>query len=287
MSIVDCVGRERMISDSVVVDKVQIIGLMLVRNEETYIAKVLCNILAFCDKVIVADNLSADRTAEIVQALSKEHGSKLEYHLIKHSGMSHDLISGYAGKNVWIFAVDGDELYDPFALSLLRERITSGEFENQWMILGNVLNCVELDIEKKSAKGYLAPPCRSMTKLYNFLAIEQWAGPCPERLHGGNITFRSAYSNTDRFYLYKEVLWEDSCFRCLHLCFLPRSNREKDCPGKLVIRKNIADQLAENLFRRCLSWVKKTLRIEQKSPWKREKYMQGELVEIDISSFFS
>ena len=54
------------------------------------------------------------------------------------------------------------------------------------MILGNVLNCITFNPAIGQAGGYLAPPCRSMTKLYNFNAIESWAGPCPERLHGGD-----------------------------------------------------------------------------------------------------
>jgi hypothetical protein len=126
-----------------------------------------------------------------------------------------------------------------------------------------------------------------MTKLYNFNSIEKWRGPCPERLHGGNILFKSGFSNTDRFYLYKEVLWEDSCFRCLHLCFLPRSSEDQDCSDELVVRKNIADQLAESLFIQCISWIKEKLGIQQSSPWKREKYMQGELVRCAIDSFLS
>ncbi len=274
-----------MIVDSVVSKKRKIVGIVLIRNEETYIARVLRNFLNFCDKIIVADNQSSDRTAAIVQTISNEYDDKLEYHVVRRPSASHDLISDYAGDDVWIFAVDGDELYDPSGLVALRERILSGEFEDQWMILGNVLNCVELNIEKKYAKGYLAPPCRSMTKLYNFSVIERWDGPCPERLHGGVITFKTGFSNTSRLYLYKEIPWENSCFRCLHLCFLPRSSKEQAFSGELTIRKNIADRLAEGMLIRCSSRVKKLLGIKQKSPWKREKYMKGDLVTCDISSF--
>jgi len=230
--------------------------------------------------------LSSDQTATRIRAVQEEIPS-ISYHSIRRTSKSHDLIKKYCGDNVWIFAVDGDELYDPDGLTKLRKAIMQGDYDNCWMIFGNVLNCVEVDFKEKIAKGFLAPPCRSMTKLYNFAAIDDWSGYCSERLHGGEITFRVGFSQSDRLYMYKDVQWQDSCFRCLHLCFIPRSSNEQDCSGDLVIRKNIADRLSESLLTRFLSWGKQFMGVEQKSSWKREKYMRGELVMKDISSFLS
>jgi len=262
----------------------KIIGIMLVQNEDLYIENALSNILEFCDKVIVADNMSSDHTADKVHALMA-HNNKIEYYMIQRPIMSHDLISRYAGDDVWIFAVDGDELYDPSGLALMRKKIMEGKFDDHWMIFGNVLNCVELNLDSKFAKGYLAPPCRSMTKLYNFSVINLWSGPCPERLHGGTIKFRPGFKKTDRFYMYKEVQWEDSFFRCLHLCFLPRSSKEKNSGNERVIRKNIADQLSEGVLDKLKLGIIRLLGRQQESLWKREKYMQGELVQKNINSF--
>ncbi|RWX49377.1 Glycosyl transferase family 2 [Candidatus Electrothrix marina] len=262
----------------------KIIGIVLVKNEELYIERVLNNIKDFCDEIIVADNLSSDQTPDRVQALQNDNPTII-YHRIRCPSASHELIRKYCGKNVWIFGVDGDELYDPKGLKKLRGALLRGDYDDRWMILGNVLNAIEVTFEKKFARGYLAPPCRSMTKLYNFAAIDAWSGYCSERLHGGQIVFRPGFSHTDRFYMYKEVEWQNSCFRCLHLCFIPRSNKEQHVSGELVIRKNIADRLSEGMVTRCVSRVKKLLGVTQKSPWKREKYMQGELVTCDISSF--
>ena len=204
----------------------KIVGIVLVKDEDLYIEQVLRNILLFCDKIIVADHLSSDSTADKVNLLAKEIG-KITYHKIKHPGDSHELIIGYADSQTWIFAVDGDELYDPSGLTILRQKITAGEFEEWWMILGNVLHCVEFNQEERYALGYLTPPCRSMTKLYNFSKINYWKGPCPERLHGGNISFKAGYSMANRLLLYEKMEWETSFFRCLHFCFLQRSQRYK------------------------------------------------------------
>lgn len=150
-----------------------VVGIVLIKNEDLFIDRVISNILDFCDEIIVADNLSKDRTSDKIRAQQQQH-KKIHYHSIADPAQSHDLISEYANTATWIFAVDGDELYDPFGLKRLRQRINVGEYDRQWMILGNALNCTELDVEAKYAQGYLAPPCRSMTKLYNFNAIVSW-----------------------------------------------------------------------------------------------------------------
>lgn len=262
-----------------------VVGVVLIKNEDLFIERVISNILDFCDEIIVADNLSKDGTPDKVRALQQQH-KKIYYHSIADPAQSHDLISGYANTATWIFAVDGDELYDPFGLKRLRQRINAGEYDRQWMMLGNALNCTELDVEKKYAQGYLAPPCRSMTKLYNFNAIISWKGPCSERLHGGEVLFKSGYDKSLRLEFYKNISWEKAEFRALHLCFLRRSTLEKAIEGQKVIRKNISDMLSENLWAKTRFRFFKLIGKKQDSPWKLEKYMRGELVGSDISSFF-
>ncbi len=264
---------------------IKIVGILLLRNEDIYIERIVANIESFCDEILIADNASIDRTPEIVRTLQSKF-PKIQYKLIKNPSESHQLIEGLAGQPVWIFAVDGDELYDRSGLSLLRRKILLGEYKEQWMILGNVLHCIELNLEKQYALGYLAPPCRSMTKLYNFEKIVSWEGPCPERLHGGNITFRPGYSNENRLMLYDELEWENSFFRCLHLCFLPRSSKDKGKFGKHFVRENISDKNSRSLFSRILIAFS-VLGITKGSKYKRKKYMRGPIVEKEIKSFLS
>ena len=267
-------------------ETVDIVGIVLVRDEDIYIRQVLENILAFCDRIIVADNLSRDRTAGEVASLMRRTG-KIEYHRIARTGKSHELIAGYADQPRWIFAVDGDELYDPAGLDTLRKRLLRGDFEEWWMILGNVLHCRELNREKGYARGYLTPPCRSMTKLYNFSKINRWDGPCAERLHGGRIDFKQGYSMARRLLLYEKMDWETSFFRCLHLCFLPRSSREPVAPGGLIVRKNIVEKRLECFPRNVLNLFRKVFGKKGAPVYKREMYMRGALVQKEIDPFFT
>lgn len=266
-------------------DSIKIVGILLVRNEDQFIERIIRNIIDFCDEVLVADNKSTDRTAEIVLSL-RERFPKIHYSSIDHPAKSQKLISGYAGTATWIFAVDGDELYDPLGLAILRQRIRKGEFDATWMMLGNVMNCLELDQDAGQAKGYLSPPCRSMTKLYNFNLISDWSGDCPERLHGGKIRFKDRASAEKRLELHTIFSWEDSIFRCLHLCFLQRSSKDRPGGDAPVLRKNISDRNSEGIFKRILMAGMSLLGLRNESFWKNEKYMRGDLVQKDVSSFF-
>jgi glycosyltransferase involved in cell wall biosynthesis len=256
---------------------------MLVHNEDLFIKQAIINIFEFCDRVIIADHLSTDQTEQRVRELSHNHG-KIDYHRIQHARESHNFITEYAGRNNWIFAVDGDEIYDPAGLKTLRSRLEAGEYAHWWVIFGNVLNCVEIDWTKKTAQGYLSPPCRSMTKLYNFNLIESWTDVPIERLHGGKVLFREDYSEDLRLNLNSQASWEDSIFRCLHMCFLRRSSLEvQESSNNKYAKKTpaeLADYENKNILMKFIyrSFVKK-------SRWKRDKYARGPLVMKDISSF--
>lgn len=265
----------------------KIIGIVLVRNEDLYIEQVLFNICEFCDEIIVADNISKDKTAEIAGSFHHKD-CIVHYHLIKNPSESHELISCYAGKPVWIFAVDGDEIYDPEGLRKLRTKLLGGQFDRSWMIFGNVLNCVGLDLDENLARGYLSPPCRSMTKLYNFNAISAWNGPCPERLHGGTIQFRDDFNKSMRLELHKQNTWENSEFRCLHLCFIKRSSLEKASNREhLRVRKNISDKRSEGVLQKLVNRCISLIGVDHQSDWKKEKYMRGALVEKKVEPFLS
>ena len=260
----------------------KIIGILLAKNEEFYVEPAVRNALGFCDELIAVDNGSTDRTAEILKSLEADSGGKLQYHRATHPRMSHDLIAGFAGTDTWVFGVDGDEIYDPCGLGRLRARLEAGEFANDWCLFGNVLNVRRLDRQAGFAEGHLAPPCRSMTKLYNFAAIRAWHGPCLERLHGGRIEFLEGFHEGLRANLHEKEPWEISDFRCLHLCFLPRSPADR-C-GR--VRANIMDRHAWGL-QKILSKLSYILRGERPPDWKTEKYARGPIVGKPIGGFLS
>ena len=51
----------------------QIIGVVVVKDEDIYIERAIRNSIDFCDSIIIAENYSQDRTYNIVSALAKQH----------------------------------------------------------------------------------------------------------------------------------------------------------------------------------------------------------------------
>jgi glycosyltransferase involved in cell wall biosynthesis len=259
----------------------QIVGIVLVRNEDRFVRQAVSNILGFCDRILLVDNGSRDQTPLILRELVSENPEKASFHAIRHPRESHDLLKPYAGTPNWIFAVDGDEIYDPERLKSFRLRLLAGEFDKHWMILGNVHHCVHLDVTAGVADGYSTPPGRSITKLYNFAAIKSWDGNTTERLHGGNPDFLPGYDDQLKRQLQNEYNWEDSPLRCLHLCFLSRSSMDN---SPSISRKNIIERYG--LINRLRRFVRRTLGITETSDWKRVRYARGERSKVSTTPFF-
>jgi hypothetical protein len=259
----------------------RVIGIALVRDEDLFVEQALCNVLGFCDELIVADHRSRDGTRGILARLETEHPDRIKVHQVADPGESHDLVAHYAGDRVWVLGVDGDELYDPARLSVFRDRLVGGEFDDWWLIRSNALHAVDLDDERRQARGYMSPPAPSMVKLHNFAMIESWDGRHPERLHGRNgLRFKPGHEGR-KLELQKVLGWEESPLRCLHVCFLRRSTRERTARARV----NIPDRNAPRRLPRRL-WYRALLAagIEQ-SAWK-ENYRKGEIVAVDAAPFF-
>lgn len=265
---------------------VQIVGSVQVRNEDIYIERVVSNILDFCDRVIITDHESSDRTFEICLRLSERH-PKIELTGIRHPREAAVLLEPFFGTDTWIFGVDGDEIYDPQGLKTMRDHLRNGAFSKDWCVFGNVLNVTSLNLKRKRARGYLAPPSRPMTKLYNFSMIDGWDN-CPERLLGDEIRFKEGFNGKLRRYLHLEHSWEQSYFRCLHMPFMKRSSMQKirltrtrlnpDELNRINLEKNGVMRLLRMLEIRVLPFFG--------VDWKSRKYRQGPLTEKDITPFF-
>ncbi len=261
-----------------------IVGIMLVRDEDRFVERALRNAIRFCDEFLVCDHGSRDGTAAVLARLEREFSDKLRVRRIAESRESHLVLREFMGRSgTWVFAVDGDEIYDPEGLARLRGRMETGELDEWWVVFGNVLNVVELDEVEGRASGYLAPPCRSMTKLYNFAAITGWEGrDIVERLHGGRIEFREGFDAGRRLALHEDVTWEEADFRCLHCCFLRRSSSDGEGAG---VRRNIMDRHVRSL-RKVWASVRERLGGAPAVDWKQDKYRRGDQETRDVRGFF-
>ena len=196
--------------------RTQIVGVVLVRNEDLNIAWVLRNSLDFCDRIIVLDNYSTDCTYQAVRALANAN-PKIELRRWRNAKTSQKALREFYGTDTWIFWPDGDEVYDPAGLAVIRTRILSGEFNGIYNLVGDALNCTAIDTGKKTATGYAE---LRFGKLNNFRLVRGWENENRQRLHGhpifnDKIDAKSVYIGDD---------WDKSIFRCLHLCFMQRSS---------------------------------------------------------------
>jgi hypothetical protein len=266
----------------------QIVGIVLVRNEDLFVEQAIRNVAEFCDRIHAVDHVSTDGTWPILQTLAGEY-DHLDARRVRHAAASHQLVEAYAGTKTWVFGVDGDELYDPRRLAAFREELLADTYGSAFKIASNVLNCVELDVERRRASGYLSPPSRSITKLYNFAAIDSWSSDGAERLHGGTIGFRPGYDERSVDNIGERLSWDESPLRCLHVCFLRRSSGDPDRSGPTSGRPILEETAMQD--RSWIGALKRRLRRRSPPPgvsaWKREKYMRGELVTVDASPFLA
>ena len=257
----------------------RVVGIVLVRNEDVFVEQAIRNVADFCERIHAVDHVSTDRTWEILRALAAEY-DHLEVRRVRHAGESHRVVEAYAGSETWVFGVDGDELYDPARLADFREDLLGGAYAGVFKVASNVLNCVELD--QGRATGYLSPPSRSITKLYNFAALDSWRGDGAERLHGGTPAFRPGYDERSVDNIGECLSWDETPLRCLHMCFLPRSSKDAGATMRPILEEtSLHDRSPRGALKRMLL----RRRRPEVSEWKREKYMRGELVTVDASPF--
>jgi len=257
----------------------RIVGISLVRDEDRFVERAIRSVFGFCDELILVDHRSRDRTPEILERLATASPIPATVHRVRQPSTSHDLIKGYAGEDIWVFGVDGDEVYDPVGLARFRQQLLAGECSDDWLVRANMLHCVELDEERGVAKGYLSPPAPSVSKLFNFRRIDAWDGSNPERLHDpSGLVFKPGAEPRKRE-LNLEHSWEESPFRALHLCFLRRSSTQRTAGARL----NIPDRLAP---RRAPIRAWRALREAAGRPPAgsyKDHYRVGELVTLDVS----
>ena len=261
----------------------QIVGVFLVKNEEFYIAWSLMNSAKFFDHILVLDNLSSDRTQEIVRNISTLH-SNIELIQVKNANNTQMYLNQYIGTDTWVLGVDGDEVHYPDGLARMRNRINSGEFSQYWSVSSTYLHVTSFDFENSIVYGYPSPPAKAGLKLYNFNAIDNWNSKWRkrERLHGKGLEFRDGFSKNKTFSFSKETQWWTADFKCLHLCFLRRSSQEflDDSHYQGSIKSNPA----ESRFLRRISRSLERLGPNY-SDYRIKRYARGAVKPFELSGF--
>jgi hypothetical protein len=264
---------------------------MLVRNEDVFVEQAIRNVVAFCDVVEVFDHGSQDRTWQILGDLAREF-DHVHVHRTRRAGDSHRPLERYAGSRTWVLGVDGDELFDPAGLAVLRARLEAGEHQDVFRIKAHAFNCVGLDRAAATARGYMSPPSRPVTKLFNFGVVRRWED-CTERLHFGKQVFVEGFSWESMRVLSDTTTWETDPLRLLHTCFVRRSSLDPE--GTMLSRDNL-DESGE-FDRSWIGALRRRLRPYRADPkivamrargldWKQTMYRKGDELTIDASPFF-
>ena len=270
----------------------QIVGSVLVRNEDVFVAHAIRNVAAFCDRIHVVDHVSTDRTWDEIRSLAAEF-DHIEPRRSRNSADAHRMLEQYAGTQTWVIGVDGDELYDAAGLERFRRDLLAGAHADVFRLKAHVLNCDDLDRATRTAVGWLAPPSRPVTKLFNFAAVESWTDS-PDPLQAGRAAFKPGYEWETRRDLADTTTWESDPLRCLHVCFLRRSSADPDDGG--VGRRNLDE--SREFDRGLIGSLKRRVRPPAPSPklvelerqgknWKREMYARGDRVTVDASPFLA
>ena len=268
------IGSSRKSSNSVS----SFVGVCLIKNEQNFVAWSLLNAIDFCDEILILDNLSEDKTLDIVQRIADQNQNKIKVIQVQNCNDTHKYLEKYAGTPTWIFKIDGDEVSDPTGLRELRKEIESGVYDEYWMLKSSMLHVLGMDFEKAEAFGYYI--ARQSTVMCNFNAIHCWRENKRERLRGNNAIFRPGYSN-NRNYMFAD--WNKSNFRTLHLCFFPRSPLDDinklghDLDGRENPReKSVIKQSKRRLFQKYYN---------NRPSFKRNSYSGGEVKVVDIKNF--
>jgi glycosyltransferase involved in cell wall biosynthesis len=265
----------------------RIVGIALVRNEENFVTWAIENAIGFVDEMLVIDNMSRDGTAARLAALAARHP---RIRIIRDSqpDRTNRHLQPYIGQDVWVFGLDGDEIYDRDALARMRRRVLAGEFARCWTIFGSSLHATVLDLDRGVATGYVTPTAAPATKLYNFAIIERWHANT-QRLHGRPM-LKPGYAMGASLHIDREG-WAASDFRNLHMCCFPRSSLDESTE----VRANITDKSFRNVVRRPVFKALQGLGVKGRladylagrSGLKKPlRYMRGDVVELSLGTAF-
>lgn len=252
------------------------------KNEQNFVTWALMNVVKFCDKILVIDNMSEDRTKDIVDSIATQH-DHIEVIQVKHGHKTHRYIEEYVNSSTWVLKVDGDEIFDPVGLKTFRKRLLEGEFDQYWSIQAYSTHVLGVNFENSTAFGFVPPDAAAGLFMVNMNSMIKWKARNKERLHGHkNIVFKSGFSKEQVYCFWKNKSWKDSEFKVLHLCFLPRTSAEYNLTqdAQLENRLNFIDLRLDRRIRRYLS-----KKYSSKPSWSVRNYARGEIKTLDISNF--
>lgn len=110
--------------------------LILAKNEEKHIADCIDSCRAFSDEVVVIDDFSTDKTAEIAQA----HGARIVQHAMNGDWGQQQTFAVEQATCDWIFFIDADERCHPDAADEIQKIVQTKNYKAYWIQRLNYFN---------------------------------------------------------------------------------------------------------------------------------------------------
>ena len=127
-------------------------GVYWIKNESRFIEKSLKSVIDICSEIIVMDNNSTDDTVEICSGFDKVTEIIKRKDLPLDEVRDKNILYEHARKSDpdFILAVDGDEIFMPYASEILFEELStihpdSDVFEFQFLTLWDNVNTIRTD----------------------------------------------------------------------------------------------------------------------------------------------
>jgi hypothetical protein len=270
----------------------QLVGVVLVHNEDVFVEWAIRNAASACDRIHAVDHVSTDGTWPILERLAAELDS-LDVLRSANASAAHRQLEQYAGTPTWVLRIDGDHLFDPAGLAILRDELLAGKHRDVFRVRAHTLHCDELDEGTRTAWGHMAPPSRTGVQLYNLDAVSSWRGGV-EPLIGGDPAFRPGYDWNRMRDLTESTVWDTDPLRLLHVCFLRRSSRDSEAfaAGRLNLNEQGSYRRgAAATLRRLVRRPRIDPRVlelhERGTNWKQDKYRRGPRVSVDATPFLA
>jgi len=172
----------------------KIVAILLIKNCELSIEKVLESIRRTSDYQLVLDDNSTDSTLQILESLKPTYPGLIIRDKITGMSSSAKYIAPLLNTRTSIWRVDGDEFWGPHHIPIIKTILKSDQWKDssELRIDNSMLNVLEIDMEAGTSAGYLGRP----SSFFNFANILSWDQPS-ERLHGERRVTRSGSSNME------------------------------------------------------------------------------------------
>lgn len=179
-----------------------ITGIILTKNSELTIEESLLSIINIVDEMIVVDDLSSDKTIEIIKNIDRN--IKIISHKLNRFDNQRNLAIS-AAQNKWILMIDSDEIISKELSESIKDTKEEKEIDAYWVIRENII------IDKNANEKYTNRPILFKNTLKFSYPVHETILIDKKRIkklngHLKHKNWKSFKHNLDKINLYSELM---------------------------------------------------------------------------------